>query len=393
MSAWGTTRRWDEGRMLWYVRHYTVLVLIPIIGLALALPILTTAGAPLYEARALVVAAQLEASPQALPRYGQSVFYAGALPHRVAADPTVSGTPSELVPDRLDVVAAEDSIVLAVLGRDENPFEAARLANIGAVTFVDELNRAGAGTGVFALQRAAPVPVEPLGRLGLLPALALGAALGAILGIGVAGLIIVVRRPVTDAKDVESLLGAPLLGIVVLPRVPAGQITGPYGVPGLPSITRWLAAAPGGRVHVTSRPDVAAARQRVLVMLAAMVSSLRATRVEADSQVQAAVERHTTDLLVTEGSGEHRERSGQELVLVDGPEPVELLKEPTRPASIVLVVPRGTPRAHLRSQAAPYLSGELLGVVLVEVRSNRRGPGHGARSVPPRAADDQLQRA
>ncbi|WP_142027796.1 hypothetical protein [Blastococcus colisei] len=333
-----------------------------------AAPLLIEQEQPTYQADALVVAQQLNVPNQILPRLGQAVFAGGAVEARVAADPTVGGNTSALIPERLSLVAAEDSIVLVVEARDADPAAAAQLATLGATILADELNRGGAGVGVFALQAAASLPAEPLDAPDLRLLGIVGALIGAALGLGLVALTASLRRPVITGSDVEGAVGVPLLGTVKLPRVRRHTYHGPVGVRGIATVTRWLGTVPPGRLLFVSSPTAAGMRRRVLVMVAVALEILRRVQVEAPQEVVDAVRRHR----LGEGARRPFTDTGDELVLVDGGSPLEVVDPATSHVSAVVVAPRGVSRRRLRALASDYVNGGLIGVILVEVRLGRR---------------------
>ncbi len=318
---------------------------------------------PSYEAEALIVVRQLVGRAIALPGLGERVFNSGTVARRVASDPAIGGDPRTLIPDRLDVVIEPDSIVFTVVGRSPDPTEAAWLANLGAVAFVDELNRGGSTLGSFALQSEAQVPSAPRFALGPLPQAALGAATGLAVGCVLAMLLGLVRRQVVTAADIEAI-GANALGTVVLPARAAGRFPSPRAVPGVAALTRRLATTPSGRVMLVSQPSVGAERLRLLVMLAVSLIRLRMVSIQASPQVRKAVSSHP------ENAGRpmmQRDPLGR-LVLVDGSQAIDALQ----PAALVILVIRiGMPRSQLRRMAALYAREDLLGAVIVDVRRTR----------------------
>jgi len=211
--------------ILWCLRHYSW-VLIACLLAGAAAPLLLAPAAADYEADALVVARQLKARPESLPQLGDSVFRDGAVAAAVATD--VGGSPSGMIPDRLNVVAAKDSVVLVVQAFDPAPEVAAHMANVAAVAFVDELNKPGAGVGQFEVQTQAIVPLEPGTILPPATRATLGGLAGFALGLGLVALLGIIRRPVVTARHVTEITGVPLLGTVQLPRMRHGRYAVPW---------------------------------------------------------------------------------------------------------------------------------------------------------------------
>lgn len=368
------------GRFTWYLRHYAWVVVTGVLALAVA-PLLIAPQTPTYQAEALVLARQLAVNPRVLPQLAESLF-AGAVAGRVAEDPAVGGDTAGLVPDRLSVVPAQDSIAIVVQARDPDPATAARLANIAAEAYVDELNRGGAGVGTFVLQGEAVVPTEPLPELSPQLKATIGALAGLVLGLGAVLLVAVLRRPVVTGQDVEEVAGVPLLGIVHLPSGSRGY-PGPRGVRGIATVTRWLATVPSGRLLLVSPPSAAAIRSRLHVMLSVALWTLRTVRIEAAPPVVAAIRQHCEEVRRSRADQPVPAEPAGELVVVDGAALDKIVDPATTTQTVVAVAPRGVSRRVLRALVAEHADGGLLGVVLVGGRPGfRRDP----RPVRARAA-------
>jgi hypothetical protein len=352
-----------------------------------ATPLVIGPGAPVYQADALVVARQLAVSPGVLPDLAQNVFADGAVASAVAKDPAVHGDISSLIPDRISLVAGQDSIALDVQAFDADPVTAARLANLAAAAFVDELNRAAAGNGQFAVQSPAVVPTVPLDRLSPAVWAAAGAAAGLLLGLGIVVLLAALRRPVLTPDDVEQATGAPLLGTVRLPVLRRDDYPGPLGVPGIATLTRGLAGVSPGRLLVISAPADAGLRDRLFTMVAVAMWTVRPTKVAAPDAVVAAVRRHCQALRDTGRTPP--EHGVGELILVDGGSPLDVLDPATTTVSVVAVVRRGIRRRALELLASDYANGGgLIGVALVRARTGLRpGARRTGETAPATAAE------
>jgi hypothetical protein len=347
-----------------------------VLGLAAVGALYSSLKPRTYEAQSLVVSLQLGTgvTTKALPQLGATLFYSGAVAAQVVADPAVGGDPTTLIPNQVDVIVAQDSVVFTVVGRASDPVQAKRLADLAAAAFVSELNRPGPGVGVFKVQNEARVPTDAQDVIGLPVLVGAGALAGLLLSLGILALIAAVRRPVIEAVDVESTLGTRVLGTVLLPAAPSGKFSGPAGVPGIAPITRWMAGAPSGLLLMVSDARTGPVRQQILVMLAVTLARYRPTSVQGAAPLRDAVEaqrRHAgIDDQKTAGA---QKPAGDELVFVDGDDPHALV-DPRVPLSVVLVIRQGTSRARLRAAASEHRPGELFGVVIVDVRGRRRTP-------------------
>jgi hypothetical protein len=353
--------------ILWCLRHYSW-VLIACVLAGAGAPLLLAPATANYEADALVVARQLGTRPEALPQLGDTVFRDGAVAAAVAADPAIGGSPSGMIPDRLDVVAAKDSVVLVVQAFDTEPVVAAHMANVAAAAFVDELNKPGAKVGQFAIQTEATVPFEPETLLPPRTRAALGGVAGLALGLGLVALLGVIRRPVVTARHVTDVTGVPLLGTVQLPRTRHGRYAGPLGIRGIANVTRWLANIPPGRLLLISTRSADALRHRLFVMVGVALWSVRTMRFDGPQNLVEAIREHCAQLRDAGRRVERRPDRSDELVLVDGGSPFELVDPANSSVSVAAVAPLGTPRRRLRALAAEYTDGGLFGVVLIDVR-------------------------
>src|SRR5680860_1012557 len=178
-------------------------MLLCLLNLGAVAPLIQASRPILYEARAIVVAQQLELNSQSLPRYGEAVFNSGSVARDVAADPSIAAEPETLIPGRLQVQTAQDSVVFTVIGRDEDPQVATLIANLASASFLNELNKPGAGIGTFLLQDRARTPTRPANPpLSLPVAVVVGSLAGAALGAGLIMLLVVLRRPIVGDADV-----------------------------------------------------------------------------------------------------------------------------------------------------------------------------------------------
>ncbi|HEX5533623.1 MAG TPA: hypothetical protein VFX33_07775 [Actinomycetales bacterium] len=357
-------------QLAWSLRNYAWLIALCAVVLGVLLPVLKEVQPVSYEARALVVTDQLQVSQAALPRFGDSVFRSGAVARAVARE--VGGNADQLIPDRLDVVAPQDSVVFQVIGRDRDPVVAARLANSAAKAFLVELNKPGSGVGTFSLQDEAGIPASAtVTGPGLAVAAATGMIAGAVLGFGLVLLVTALRRPVIGSEEVEPVLGVPVLGSVLLPRSRSREFPGPRGVPGIASVTRWLVDPPAPRIFITSSRRAEPSRQRISVMLATALSQFRHVGLQGAGYLSEAMEghlAHTPRPLAPESR-----RAAHELLVVDGTDPLESIDPAGGATATILVVREGTPRQTLRAMAAEYLHDELFGVIVYR-RSRRWAP-------------------
>src|SRR5829696_6898977 len=211
MSAAGTDA---VGALRWGLHRYFWLVLACVALGAVIAPRAADRLENPVEAEALIIAQRLDMDLVALPRYGEAVFDNGVVAQAVAARFPDVGPIEDIVPNKVSLVADQDSIVFRVIGHDVDPQTAADMANTAGEAFVPALNVTGVGAGLFALQSPAtppPAPEEPLSTRLALP---VGLVAGLVLALALVSLVLIVRRPVIAAEDAEDVTGVPVLGTV-----------------------------------------------------------------------------------------------------------------------------------------------------------------------------------
>ena len=216
----------DDGTALstlwWGLKHYWWLVVLGAVLGALVVPWYQYQQPKQFDATALVVAAELRTTTTVLPRYATSVFDNGQVADAVAGKFGTAGDPEDVVPKEVSMVAAQDSIVMEVIGHSENPDDAVKIADLAAVTFIDELNTPGDGVGRFELQSPASAPIEATEVFRAAPySIIVGTFGGTILGVGMVLLILVLTRPVVAGP--RRLVGLPVAGLVYVPRRKRGK--------------------------------------------------------------------------------------------------------------------------------------------------------------------------
>ncbi len=223
--------------MAWGLKHFWWLVALGVLGGALVVPWYKYQQPSQFDATSLVVASKLQISTTVLPRYATSVFDNGKVADAVVEDFGARGDLEDVVPREVSMVAAQDSIVMQVIGHSSDPDEAVSIADVAAATFVEELNSPGDGVGTFEVQSRASAPVEATEPFKAAPySLVVGTIGGFILGVGIVLLILVVRRPVVARS--RQLAGLPVAGLLLLPRRRLGRRRGTNRLVGATTVAR-----------------------------------------------------------------------------------------------------------------------------------------------------------
>ncbi|MFC4712928.1 YveK family protein [Planococcus dechangensis] len=121
---------------------------------------------------------------------------------------------SEQLNQKITVNTAENSQVVNVTVRDEDPAQAVAIANTTAEVFESEIQELMNVNNVSILSPAVlkenPSPVEPNPILNM----AIAAVVGLMLGVGIAFLREYLDTSMKTEQDIEDILGVPLLGVI-----------------------------------------------------------------------------------------------------------------------------------------------------------------------------------
>lgn len=224
-------------RLVWGLRRYWWLLL-PLLVLAGAAVVLAGPGSPVrgatYQARALVVARDLDIWHEQVPRLTRAFFDSGAVAEQVAA--ATGAEADTLIPERLRLEPVEETVAVHVVGRERSAEAAAELANAGAQVLVAELNRPGEGFGEFIVQDQARPPAGPMEDDGSAGVFAAAGIAVLALWVGLVGLLVAHRDPVLTLGDAIEAASAPVLGAVGH----LGRVRAPSGMVGLSALAARL---------------------------------------------------------------------------------------------------------------------------------------------------------
>lgn len=350
----------------WGLRRYAWVVALFMVATGVLAPFLLNRGPDVYEARAQVGPTGALDLPNLdpLPRLGDSVFNNGAVADAVRQSEGL--TPSAaVVPQRVELIAAQDNIIFTVVGRGRDPESARDLANLAAAAFTLELNKYSKVTssnrqpavGEFAIQRAAETSARPVPRLGSgRLSIGIGVVAGAIGGIGAVALLLVWRRPVVDMTSAEKVTGTPVLGRV---RLVGAQETA-HDVRGIAPLCRRLLADASGLVLLVGTARTGYERHQLLPAMTRVLSRVRRVRVVPGGELPTARRLAPRQ----EGRFGGDALAEADFVIVDGPTPSELATRPDASLTL-LIVEEGVALASLLRNAEQYLDGGPAGLVLV----------------------------
>lgn len=368
----------------WGLRRYAWLVLLFVVALGVVVPLVLSRGAEVYDAEAQVgPKKELRLTNlDPLPRLGESVFGNGAVENALRREFELDAGAS-VVPQRAELVAAQDNIVFEVVGHGDSADEAQRAANTAAAAFTIELNKYSnpskpsvAAVGEFVVHRKADAPEQPTPTLGGgLLSIAIGLLAGALAGIGAVALLLIMRRPVIDAASAQRVAGAPVLGSVTLPRDSKSGDDG--DLMGVAALCRRLLASSSEQVMLTSAREsvpqlrqVGSAIERYLARFGRVMRSAGAPPAEASG-------------VRPDGTAAAGGARRMQFVVADGP--TDAVARLPASALTLLVVPRGVSMRSLEQTASQYLTGGPAGLVLVDKApwfSTRRRPNPQPRETP-----------
>ncbi len=335
----------------WGLRRYGWVVALLVVALGVLVPLAQSRSSDVYEARAQVGPTEPLILPNLdpLPRFAQSVFVNGAVAREVRRLLGLSAD-ARVIPGTVELTTAQDNPVMVVVAKSGSPSTAVAVADKAAVTLVVELNKYTKSVGTFGVQHAAAVPTKPTPKLaGGIWGPVVGVLAGLVAGLGVIGLILVLRRPVIGAVAAEATTGLPVLGSVRLPRSgpPVGR-----DLVGIGALARRLVTAGHDVVYVTG-PE-----QSQVDRVAGIISSfLGRTRAAPPGQAHLDAQAGVT--------GPGSARPTLEVVAVEGSSLEAWIGAPDDAALTLLVVPEGIRAKSLRMLVAEHASSGTAALALV----------------------------
>lgn len=224
-------------RLGWGIRRYWPAVIgtaAAVMAIFLAQGLRSWSRPVTYEAAALVIAEDLTVPRWSLPRLGFAVLYDEVLPQLDRLERRPSSTTVRLVP-------LADTVAMWVQTTAPRPEPAQELANVTARRLASALNETGE-VGSF-VTRPAAVSVQASAKVRNLMASLLSGSLAApAMAVGLAGLLVWLRRPLLTGDDVAAVSGLPVLGSLEIPRPPRGSGNGHIDrIVGMAALARRLA--------------------------------------------------------------------------------------------------------------------------------------------------------
>lgn len=381
------------GVLAWGLRRYILLFLACLLGGAVLAPYVASQRETPSDATALVIAQRLDMDLAALPRYGEAVFDNGEVARAVVAEFGDAGAYADVVPERVSLVAEQDSVVFQVVGHDVDPRTAADIADVASEAFIEALNAAGAGVGVFALQSPAEQSGEPQTGPSMLLAVVVGLISGLALGLAAVSVVLAVRRPVIDPADVEAATDVSALGTVTVPHTRRGVQPRPDQIAGIVPVCRRLLGLPTPTVVLVSRPQDRRVCAQLSVAITSLLMRVRDVRFVGPEEQQALLPLRGTvgdPDRTPNGNGGHP-TADRQMTIVDSSEPLDLVRPPQETAT-VLVVPMGIRSSTLRAAVVEHLGGSAEARILL-VKRGRRAAGTAVPEPETAAGTEQLQPA
>ena len=155
---------------------------------------------------------QMETDLQLINTYNDIIITPIIL-SKVIEELQIDATPEQLS-NQISLSNGSESKVLYITVQDSNPEQAVNIANTTAEVFKEEIPSLMNvdNINILALAKVSenPSPVKPNKPLNI----AIGAVVGLMLGIGLSLLLEILDTTIKDEKDVEEILGIPIMGIV-----------------------------------------------------------------------------------------------------------------------------------------------------------------------------------
>ncbi len=353
--------------LMWGLRRYAWVVVLFVAGIGVLVPAIQSRAPAEYEARAQVGPYTQLIIPNLtpLPKIADSAFTNGSVADAVRQQLGVK--PSEdVIPGTVQLVTAQDNLVLEVVGRGAKPEDAVQVADAAASALTVELNKYQRTVAEFTVQHKAVVSSKPSSKIaGGYLSIAVGLVAGLVAGIGAVALLLVLRRPVVDSAAAEDATGVPVLGRVRLPR--SGSELDASDLMGIGLLCRRILSA-GHKVVYVAGP----ARAHVEQLSASMTEFMERVRSTANDQT-------ATNGIPHDAAAPASARTA-EIVVLTGPSLEQWARVPDDSSMTLLAVPEGVTTRSLRHLADEHFTGTPAGVVLVSQHRGHNTDGSSTRA-------------
>jgi hypothetical protein len=235
--------------LMWGLRRYAALVLAMVLILGVLVPLLLNRRTPEFQATAQVgpTGPLVLANTTPLPRIAESVFNNGAVEESLRS--MLKQPKGNIIPSKVQLIAAQDNLVLEVVAQAPSGKQAIAIANQAAIAFVIELGKYQNSVAAFSVQHHAGFAKKVPKLAGGSASVALGLLAGLLAGVALVGLLLVFRRPVVDTSAAQEVTGSPVVGRISLPRHGHSGVGDDRGV-GL--LCRRLLSTPASTIHVAA---------------------------------------------------------------------------------------------------------------------------------------------
>ena len=205
-------------------KRLLLIISLTIVAVSIAIVLSFYILTPIYQAQTQILVnpkgnseefyswSQIETDLQLINTYNEIITTPFIL-SKVIEELKLDTTPEQLI-NQITLSSESDSKVLKIQVQDSNPEQAANIANVTAEVFKKEIPSLMNVDNINILSPAKvsenPSPVKPNKTLNI----AIGAVIGLMLGIGLAFLLEILDTTIKDEKDVEEILGIPIMGLV-----------------------------------------------------------------------------------------------------------------------------------------------------------------------------------